>query len=95
MQSRISVSLLQSSVSHNPSEIIIIGCFDAQETFLIIFNVFKAVVSFCLFVCFFRILWIECSKEQHVFEIEIFCEIINVVADTIDQFNVSLLNIII
>jgi len=34
-----SASLLQSSVSHDPSEIILICCFDAQETFLIIINV--------------------------------------------------------
>ncbi len=35
----ISESLLQSSVSHDPSEIIIIYWFAAQETFLIIINV--------------------------------------------------------
>ncbi len=34
-----SASLLQSSVSHDPSEIIIICWFAAQETFLIIINV--------------------------------------------------------
>ncbi len=33
-----SASLLQSSVSHDPSEIILICWFDAQETFLIIIN---------------------------------------------------------
>jgi len=32
-------SFLQSSVSHDPSEIILIRWFDAQETFLIIINV--------------------------------------------------------
>ncbi len=38
----------------------------------------------------FRILWwIERSKEQHFFEIEIFCYILNV---TFDQLNVSLWN---
>jgi len=34
-----SVSLLQASVSHDPSEIMIICWFDAQETFIIIINV--------------------------------------------------------
>ncbi len=32
------------------------------------------------------------SKEQHLFEIEIFCNIINVFTVTFNQFNVSLLN---
>ncbi len=31
-------------------------------------------------------------KEQHLFEIEDFCTIINVFTITFDQFNVSLLN---
>ncbi len=31
--------------------------------------------------------WIESSKEQHSFEIEIFCNIINVFTDTFDQFH--------
>ncbi len=40
----------------------------------------------------FRIFWwIESSKEQHLFEIEIFCGI-NVCTVTFDQFNASLLN---
>ncbi len=38
-QTEYSASLLQSSVSHDPSEIILICWFAAQETFLIIFNV--------------------------------------------------------
>ncbi len=42
------------------------------------------------YILFFRILWqIESSKEQCLFETEIFCNIINV---TFDQFNASLLN---
>ncbi len=42
---------------------------------------------------FFRILWwIESSKEKHLFEIEIFCYIINAFTVTFDQFNESLLN---
>ncbi len=39
MQAEFSASLLQSSVSHDPSEIILICWFAAQETFLIIINV--------------------------------------------------------
>ncbi len=31
-------------------------------------------------------------KEEHLFEIEIVCEIINVFSATFDQFNASLLN---
>ncbi len=44
-------------------------------------------------ILFFRILWwIESSKEQHLFGLEIFCNIINVFTATFDQFNASLLN---
>ncbi len=45
-------------------------------------------------ILFFRILWwIESSKEQHLFEKEIFCNIIiNGFTVTFDQFNASLLN---
>ncbi len=44
-------------------------------------------------ILFFRILWwIERSKEQNLLEIEIFCNNINVCADTFDQMNASLLN---
>jgi len=39
IKAKFSVSLLQSSVSHDPSEIIIIWWCAAQETFLIIINV--------------------------------------------------------
>ncbi len=42
---------------------------------------------------FFRIhRWIGSSKEQHLFEIEIFCYIINVFIATFDQFNACLMN---
>ncbi len=42
---------------------------------------------------FFRLLWwIESSEEQHLSEIEIFCNIINVFIITFDQFKASLLN---
>ncbi len=41
----------------------------------------------------YRILWKERSKVQHLFEIEIFCNIINVTFTvTFNQLNVSLLN---
>ncbi len=44
-------------------------------------------------VIFFRFLWwIESSEEQHLCEIEIFCNIINVFIITFDQFKASLLN---
>ncbi len=39
-----------------------------------------------------RILWLESSKEHNLFEIEIFCYIINVFTVTFHQFNASLLN---
>ncbi len=39
IKAEFSASLLQSSVSHDPSEIIIIYWFAAQETFLIIISV--------------------------------------------------------
>ncbi len=62
-------SLLQSSVSHDPSEIILICWFGAQETFLIITNV-ENLNNFVETMIFFTIVWlIESSKEQHLFEI--------------------------
>ncbi len=76
MQSRFSAWLLQSSVSHDPSEIILIFVFAAQETFLII-NVENIHADYSFSTN--RILWwIESSKEQHLFEIEIFCNIMKV-----------------
>ncbi len=42
---------------------------------------------------FFRILWwLEGSKEQHLFELEIICNIINIFTLTFDKPNASLLN---
>ncbi len=44
------------------------------------------------YILFFRIhRWIESSKEQHLFEIETFWNIINVFTVTFDQFNASLM----
>ncbi len=50
-------------------------------------------LTFLALLIFFRILrLIESSKEQHLFQIEIFCDIINVFTVTFDQFNASLMN---
>ncbi len=56
---------------------------------IIIINV-ETVVLLHIFVetvniLFFSIWWIENSKGQHLFEIEIFCNIINVFIVTFDQ----------
>ncbi len=72
--------LIQSSVSHDPLEIIIICWFDAQEKNLIIINVENQ------FYFIFRILWwIESSKEQHLYDTEHFCMIVNVFTITFVQ----------
>ncbi len=45
------------------------------------------------YILFFRIhRWIESSKEQHLFEIAIFCNIINVFTDTFGQYDISMIN---
>ncbi len=66
-----SASLFQSSVSHDPSEIIWICRFAAQETFLIIISVEN-------------IYFFHDSKEPHLLETEIVCNNINVFPVTID-----------
>ncbi len=33
--------------------------------------------------------WIESSKEQHLFEIEIFCNIVSVFTETFDHSSIS------
>ncbi len=43
-------------------------------------------------VSFFRILWKKSSNEQHLFEIEMFCNILNVFSFTFDKLNSSFLN---
>ncbi len=65
-----SASLLQSSVSHDPSEIILIYWFAAQENFLLL-SMLKMNI-FCVNHDFRILWWIESSKEQYLFEIEIF-----------------------
>ncbi len=54
----------------------------------------KTVVQLIIIVekVLFRIhWWTESSNEQHLFEIEIVCNIINVFSVTFDQFNAFLL----
>ncbi len=46
IKAEFSASFLQSSVSHDHSEIILICWFDAQETFLIIINVENCAASY-------------------------------------------------
>ncbi len=77
-------ALLQSSVS----EIIVICWFDAQETFLLLLLMLKTVVLLNMFVETVILFWIltENSKEQHLFEIEIF-NVMNVFTITFDKFN--------
>ncbi len=73
-----SASLLQSSVSHDPSEIILIRWFDSQETFLIIINVkISCAAQYFCGNCdafyFIHLWWIESKTKQHFF-----CNIMNV-----------------
>ncbi len=78
IKAEFSASLLQSSVSHDPTEIILIRPAD-QETFLNIINVENSCVASLFFFFFFTL--------ETLFEIEIFCNIV-----TFDQLNVSMLN---
>jgi len=92
MKAECSASLLQSSVSHDPSEITLIWGSDDQETVMIIINFENSCADpyFCgtSYILFFRIIWwIESSKEQHLFVMEILCNVINA-----GQFNASLLD---
>ncbi len=84
---KLTASLLRSSVSHDPSEIILICWFAAQESFLIIillFSMLKTVVVVPIFTetmhFFHDSLMIESLKEQHVFETEIFCNIMSLLS---------------
>jgi len=88
IKAEFSASLLQSPV-HDPSEIILMCWFAAQETFIIVINVEKrcAASHFCgnhpspnwLF-------------DYIVFEKEIFCNIIHLFTVNFHQFNVFMLN---
>ncbi len=69
--------LLQSTVSDDPSEIILIcRLFPADNTR----NSYAVMIIWCL----------ENSKEQHLFKTEIFCNIKNVFTVTFDPFNASI-----
>ncbi len=80
-----SASLLQSSVSHDPSEIILICWFAAQETFLIINNAENSCAASY-----------SCGNRDTIyfskFKRTAFCNIINDFTVTYDQFNASLIN---
>ncbi len=84
-----SALLLQSSVSHDCSEIILICWFWCSRNVPFYYHQYWKQL-YCLILCgypgdFF-------FKEQHLFEIKIFNNIINVITVTLDQFNSSLLN---
>ncbi len=87
------LNLLQSTVSRDPSEIIVICWFAAKETLPIILNADKkTVVLLNIFVepmILFRIIW---WITKTAFEIEVFCKIINAFTVSFDQINASLLN---
>ncbi len=68
--------LFQSSVSHDSSEIILI-CWFLTCFIIIVINVESCFASVCilsklLYVYVSIFLWIESSKEQHLFKVEIF-----------------------
>ncbi len=64
-----SASLLQSTVSHDPSETILICWFATHEIFII--NIKNCVLNILVeSVHFFQDSWIESSREKHLFEIE-------------------------
>ncbi len=63
-----SASLLQSTVSHDPSETILICWFATHEIFIIIINIKNCVLN--ILVETVKLPWIESSREKHLFEIE-------------------------
>ncbi len=60
-------------------------------TILLIINAENSCATFVHF-CLEDLWWIENSNEQRLFEIEIFCNIINVFTVTCDHLNASKLN---
>jgi len=88
-----SASLLQSSLSHDPSETILICWFAAQETFLIISFQNSSTYSYFYGYHDAFIFFDEqrAKKKQHLFERELFRSIANIFTVTFDHFNVSLL----
>ncbi len=84
-----SASLLQSSVSHDPSEIILICWFIISVETVVLLHIFlEPVILFSL-----NIWWIKSYKEQHLLKMELFYDIIFTI--TFYLFNTSLLNKII
>ncbi len=80
---------LQSSVSHDYPEIILIYGFGSQ---ILLSSLLKMVVLLnilWMYTFFFYSLNTK-LKEQCLCKTEIFCKIINVFTDSFDQFNVSL-----
>ncbi len=69
IKSEFSASLLQSSVSHDPSEIILICWLAVQETFIIIIIIIINISR--------TLWWTERSKYQHLSELKSFCNIIH------------------
>ncbi len=69
IKAEFSASLLQSSVSHDPSEIILNHSIAAQETFLLL-SMLKTFPQDSLMN--------RKLKGTHLFEVKIFCNIINV-----------------
>ncbi len=68
-----SASLLQSPVSHDPSEIILICCFAAQETSMLKTFVLLNNSEYLEPNTFFWIIWwIEHLKEKHLQKIDFF-----------------------
>ncbi len=57
---------------------------------VVLHNIFMETVILFIFQDF--LINRKCSKEQHLFEIEILCNIINLFSVTFDQFNESLIN---
>ncbi len=85
-------SLLQNSVSCDPSELII--DLVLKKHVLLLKQLCCLIFFIKTTIYFFWILCIESSKEQHLFEIEIFI-VINMSLPTLDQIHASLLNSII
>ncbi len=79
--------IAKSWVSHGLSEIILISWSEKHFLRNISYSMFKTVLLLKISLeTIFRILWwIECSKEQHLFEIQIFCNILNIFTVTFDH----------
>ncbi len=90
-------SLLQSSVSHDLSEIILTWWFAAQEAFLIIIIIINAENGCCMLYIFVEALFFYLMngmfKSIYLTQcLTLYKDILNWSKDNFDQFNVSLLN---